>query len=62
MRKIMSFGIAAILTLVAVAAWSKTRTHSDIHAKVSAASSSQIDPFELMSRSTGLIHQQYDAH
>ena len=62
MRKIMAFGFAALLALLAIGAWSSATTHSANHARASAASSSPINPFALMSSSKDLPHQQYDAH
>jgi hypothetical protein len=62
MRKIMAVGFAALLTLVAIAAWSNATTHSGNRVKASVASSGPINPFELMKTSKNLEHQQYDAH
>jgi hypothetical protein len=62
MRKIMAFGFAGLLALLAIGAWSSATTQSVDHAKASAASSSPINPFELMKNAKDLAHQQYDAH
>jgi hypothetical protein len=62
MRKIMTVGIAALLTLVAIAAWSNATTYSDSRVKASVASSGPINPLELMRTSIDLPQQQYDAH
>lgn len=62
MRKIIPFGIAAVLALVAVATWTTATTHSNDHANASAAFGSPIKPFELMKHSKDLPLQQYDMH
>jgi hypothetical protein len=62
MRKIISFGIAAMLALVAVATWATATTHSNHQTKASAAFGSPINPFELMKSSKELPHQHYDTH
>jgi hypothetical protein len=63
MRTIMAFGFTALLALLAIGVWSgATTTHSVNRAEASAASSRLINPHELMSNSTNLVHQQYDAH
>ena len=59
MRTIMAFGFAALLSLLAIGAWSSATTHSANRAEASAAS---INPLELMRNSKDLPHQQYDAH
>jgi hypothetical protein len=52
-----------LLALLAIGVWSgATTTHSVNRAEASAASSRLINPHELMSNSTDLVHQQYDAH
>ena len=62
MRKIIPFGIAAALALVAVATWATATTHSNDHANASAAFGNPIKPFELMKHSKDLQLQQYDMH
>jgi hypothetical protein len=62
MRTIMAFGFAALLSLLAIGAWSSATTHSANRAEASAASSWPINPLELMRNSKDLAHQQYDAH
>lgn len=62
MRKIMSFGIAALVTLAAVVIWSSATTRSGDRAEAFAASGSPINPLELMKGSKDLPHQQYEAH
>ena len=62
MRKIIPFGIAAVLALVAVATWATATTHSNDHANASAAFGNPIKPFELMKDSKELPLQQYDMH
>ena len=62
MPKILAFGIAAVLALIAVATWATATTHSNDHANASAAFGSPIKPFELMKSSKDLPHQQYDTH
>ena len=62
MRKIIPFGIAAVLALVAVATWATATTHSNDRANASAAFGNPIKPFELMKRSKDLPLQQYDMH
>ena len=58
MRKVLSFGIAAILTAVAITAWGTAATRSQKHPKTAAVG---IDVFMLMMNSTNLPVQQYDA-
>jgi hypothetical protein len=62
MAKIISFGIAAVLAFVAIAAWATATNHSNYHATASAAFSSPINPSELMKSSKDLPRQQYDSH
>jgi Tfp pilus assembly pilus retraction ATPase PilT len=59
MRKILSFGIAALLTLGVIATWA---TGSGKHTTASAALVDQINPFELMKDSRDLPAEQYDTH
>jgi hypothetical protein len=55
MRKMLLLGIAAVLTVVAVSAWSGPRsTRTEI-------TTPAIDTFVLMRNSSGLEVQQYDA-
>ena len=62
MRTIIAFGFTALLALLAIGVWSGATTHSVNRAEASAASSSLINPLELMKNSKDLAHQQYDAH
>jgi hypothetical protein len=62
MGKMISFGIAAVLALVAIATWATATTHSNDYASAPAAFGSQINSFEFMKSSKDLPHQQYDAH
>jgi hypothetical protein len=62
MGKIISFGIAAVLAFVAIAAWATATTPPKDHATASAAFGSQINSFELMKSSKDLPRQQYDSH
>jgi hypothetical protein len=58
MRKMLSFGIAATLTAVAITAWATTVTRSQKHPEIATVG---IDVFMLMMNSTNLPVQQYDA-
>jgi hypothetical protein len=58
MRKILSFGIAAALTAVAVTAWATVVTRSPKHPETATVG---IDVFMLTTKSTNLQVQQYDA-
>ena len=58
MRKILSFGIAAALTAVAVTAWATAVTRSQKYPETATVG---IDVFMLMTKSTNLQVQQYDA-
>jgi hypothetical protein len=62
MRKMLSFGIAAALTIVAVAAWGAAGPRHKTHAKITHAeiTTAGIDPIALMQKSTDLQLQQYD--
>ena len=61
MRTIMALGTAALLTLAVIVGWvAWTAPYTD-QAKAVAAPATPIDPFELMKKSNGLAHQQYDA-
>ena len=53
MRTIMAFGFAALLSLLAIGAWSNATTHSVNRAEASAASSWPINPLELMRKLEG---------
>ena len=57
MRKMMSVGIAAVLTIVAVAAWGAAGPRPKTHAEITTIG---INPFVLMLKSTDLQVQQYD--
>jgi hypothetical protein len=58
MRKILSFGIAAALTAVAITAWATAVPRSQKHPETATVG---IDAFMLMTKSTNLQVQQYDA-
>jgi hypothetical protein len=58
MRKILSLGIAAALTAVAITAWATVVTRSQKHPETATVG---IDVFMLMTKSTNLQVQQYDA-
>jgi len=58
MHKVLSFGIAATLTAVAITAWATAVTRSPEHRDTAAIG---IDVFALMGRSTNLQAQQYEA-
>jgi hypothetical protein len=58
MRKMLSFGIAATLTAVAISAWGTAVTRSQKHPETATVG---IDVFMLMMNSTNLPVQQYDA-
>ena len=62
MRTIMAFGFAALLSLLAIGAWSSAPPPAGHRAEASAVSSWPINPLELMRNSKDLAHQQYDAH
>jgi hypothetical protein len=57
MRKMLSFGIAAALTIVVVAAWGAAGPRFRTHAEITTVG---IDPIALMQRTTDLQLQQYD--
>ena len=61
MRKIMSFGVAAVLTLAAVATWAAATTQSNPRGEVIASFGGTIDPFDLMQKAKDLPHQQFGA-
>jgi len=58
MRKMLSFGIAAMLTAVALTAWATATTRSQNQPETAAVT---IDAFALMTNATDLPVQQYDA-
>ncbi len=58
MRKMLSFGIAAMLTAVAITAWAMATTRSQNQPQTAAVA---IDAFALMTNATGLPVQRYDA-
>jgi hypothetical protein len=61
MRTIMALGTAVLLTLAVIVGWvARTASYTD-QAKAVTAPATPIDPFELMKKSKGLVHQQYDA-
>jgi hypothetical protein len=62
MPKIISSAIAALLAVVPILSWATATTYSNNHAKLSAASSTPLNPFEFMKNSKDLPHQQYDAY
>ncbi len=57
MRKTLSFGIAAVLTIVAVAAWGAGEPRPQARAEITTGG---IDPFVLMQQATDLQVQQYE--
>jgi hypothetical protein len=58
MRKILSFGIAIVLTIAAITAWTTAATRSQNQPETAAAA---INAFALMTNATDLPVQQYDA-
>lgn len=58
MRKMLSFGIAAMLTAVALTAWATATTRSQTQPETAVVT---IDAFALMTNATDLPVQQYDA-
>jgi predicted negative regulator of RcsB-dependent stress response len=61
MRTIMALGTTVLLTLAVIVGWvAWTAPYTD-QAKAVTAPATRIDPFELMKKSNGLAHQQYDA-
>ena len=59
MRTIMALGTAVLLTLAVIVGWvAWTAPYTD---QAKAVTATRIDPFELMKKSNGLVHQQYDA-
>jgi hypothetical protein len=61
MRKLILFGLTAILTLGAIGTWA-TATRGD-RGQAAASLTTPISPLELMKAvRTSLPHEQYDAH
>jgi hypothetical protein len=58
MRKTLSFGIAAMLTVVAITAWATATTRSQNEPETTAVA---INAFALMTKATDLPVQRYDA-
>ena len=58
MRKMLSFGIAAMLTAVAITAWATATTRSQNQPETAAVT---VNVFALMTNATDLPVQQYDA-
>ena len=58
MRKTLSFGIAAMLTVVAITAWATATTRSQNQPEIVAAT---INAFAMMTDATDLPVQRYDA-
>ena len=58
MRKMLSIGIAATLTAVAITAWAMAVNRPQNHLETATA---RIDVFMLMTGATNLQVQQYDA-
>ena len=58
MRKMLSFGIAAMLTVVAITAWATATTRSQNPPETAAVA---INAFALMTNATDLPVQRYDA-
>jgi hypothetical protein len=61
MRKIISFGVAAVLTLAAVVTWATATTHPTHRSGASATLGGSISPFDLMKQAKDLPHQQSGA-
>jgi hypothetical protein len=61
MRTIVVLGTAVLLTLAVIVGWVAQTTPYTDQAKAVTAPAAPIDPFELMKKSNGLVHQQYDA-
>jgi hypothetical protein len=62
MRTVVALGTVALLTVAIIVGWAtRTASYTD-HAKTVAARTTPIVPFELMKKSNGLQHQQYDAY
>ena len=59
MRKILSLGIAVTLALVAVGTWAAATTRSH---NAAGSFGERVNTLELMSSSTNLPVQHYDAH
>jgi hypothetical protein len=58
MRKMLSFGIAAVLTAVAITAWATATTRSQNQPQAAAVA---INAFALMTNAPDLPVQRYDA-
>lgn len=58
MRKMLSFGIAAVLTVVAITAWATATTRSQNEPEATAVT---INAFALMTNAADLPVQRYDA-
>jgi hypothetical protein len=58
MRKMLSFGIAAILTVIAITAWATATTRSQNEPETIAVA---INVFALMANAADLPVQRYDA-
>ena len=61
MRKITSFGVAALLTLAAVVTWATATTHSNPRGGATASFGGTISPFDLMKQAKDLPHEQSGA-
>jgi hypothetical protein len=62
MRTVMALGTAALLTVAVIVGWAtRTASYTD-QAKAVTAAATPIVPFELMKKSNGLPHQQFDAY
>ena len=61
MRTIVVLGTTVLLTLAVIVGWGAQTTPYTDQAKAVTAPAAPIDPFELMKKSNGLDHQQYDA-
>jgi hypothetical protein len=62
MRTVMALGTAVLLTVVVVVGWgTRTASYTDQANAVTARATPMV-PFELMKKSNGLPHQQYDAY
>ena len=57
MRKVLPFGIAAVLTAVAITAWATAAPHSKAQVEITTAG---INPFMLMTNSGDLQVQEFE--
>jgi len=62
MRTIIVVGTAVLLTLAVIVGWAGRTASYTEQAKAVTAPATPIDPLELMKKSNGLAHRQYDAY